>query len=1399
MLVQDGEDLMWLLPTNSSEPWQREEPSESPVKESPPVSIRCLFGPVSAAFAEQHLSRPRQAGTCLAFNTEGDTDLTIRPEDSWPDVCARFPAGWLPDVAVLDLAYNTVPECLWSAPLPLVGLARDWRLLWHYYSLRLADCDLVLADPAGATALAGASSVPVRPALLSAIDAAVEESTFTQARDIDVLLVGNLNPSIHPGRVALLDRLAELARRWRVVVQHAPGEAACRTLLGRARVVIHHGGDSDLDRLVLTAPLAGALLLQDPEGEQRVAELPGLPEAMCWIEHDLEQLVEHFLTHEDERLRLVEEGRQAARAFGPGQFWERLLARIEEDRPVLEQARTTRVGQREPEPQRRLLARCWQASAATRPEAPSLVRDLETAVRAKPVSTALHHALGLAVAWADRHPSAASACAAVAASHFRAAVERDPGHLVARLNLAEALASSGQAEAALAEVRQALGMPEQPGAEPPAWLREGFLRLDFGPLRVGWEHAAWTSGGDPAVEARSKRRLLRWRLHGLAAELSADLVPLYEAALAGPELPLSWGRLGIALASSGQPAVALPHLARTVQANPLDRDAARALGAAQAHLGHEDARQRLVEHRRLLHRVAPLLVPSEPWFAEPAPPADELTSILILCHNQVAYTRLCLESILRHTRSPYELVLVDNGSSDETPAYLEEIRRRLGSERIEIIRNESNLGFPAGCNQALARARGGYLVFLNNDTVVTPGWLDGLIAAMLAAWPDAGLVGPVTNGAPPPQGIEVDYREPEEAAAFAAQRRKTHAGRTLDSRRVTGFCLLTRREVLERTGHFDERFGLGFFDDDDLCVRARQAGFRLLIALDVYIHHFGSRTFRGLGVDTRALGRENFERFRSKWGPEYATGYQWMEPVPTEGQAETSAEATVEAPPPAVPATASASRADTIPAVPQATRRISLSMIVRNEEQNLPACLQSVMDLVDEAVIADTGSTDRTREIAARFGARVVEFPWCDSFAAARNESLRHATGRWVLWLDADDRLDEENRRRLRDVFANLSDSKDACAVKVRSAVDPLGRSHRLLDQVRIFPNLPSVRWDYRVHEQILASVHRAGGRVLWTDVVIDHTGYQHEEARKGKLARNLRLLEMDAAERPDDPYTLFNLGWTSLDLGRAEVAVTHLARSLELCSKGDFSITRKLYHLLSCAQLSLGRRPAALEWTAKGLARYADDLELLFQQATLLWDSGERDRACVTLARLLEVRPAPYFGSADAGLRGHVTRHLLGVWYRQMGRLSEAEVQLRAAVADRANFPPAWLELGELLLQQERWPEVDEVVRRLEKDAHEPIRAALLRGRALIARKEYGMARWFLEECIAREPRCVPLRVLLTHCLLREGRDLAAAEKALRDVLALEPGHQEATRNLELLLRQRGRTPGRAAALARA
>src|SRR5262249_28400595 len=161
---------------------------------------------------------------------------------------------------------------------------------------------------------------------------------------------------------------------------------------------------------------------------------------------------------------------------------------------------------------------------------------------------------------------------------------------------------------------------------------------------------------------------------------------------------------------------------------------------------------------------------------------------------------------------------------------------------------------------------------------------------------------------------------------------------------------------------------------------------------------------------------------------------------------------------------------------------------------------------------------DGTRQVALAQGARVFDFAWVDSFAAARNESLRHATGDWILWLDADEYLDAANRARLRALFDNLRDENIAYLMRQFSPLADGPHAAAQVDQVRLFRNNPHLRWEYRVHEQILPSVRRLGGEVRPTSIVIAHTGFADPTTQRSKAERNLRLLEQELTERPDDP-----------------------------------------------------------------------------------------------------------------------------------------------------------------------------------------------------------------------------------------------------------------------------------------
>jgi tetratricopeptide (TPR) repeat protein len=323
-------------------------------------------------------------------------------------------------------------------------------------------------------------------------------------------------------------------------------------------------------------------------------------------------------------------------------------------------------------------------------------------------------------------------------------------------------------------------------------------------------------------------------------------------------------------------------------------------------------------------------------------------------------------------------------------------------------------------------------------------------------------------------------------------------------------------------------------------------------------------------------------------------------------------------------------------------------MIVRNEEDNLPACLDSAKGLFDEIVIVDTGSTDRTAEIARSFGARVFDFAWIDDFAAARNVALASATGDYAFWLDADDRLEPAQHEKLRVLFDELRAADAAYVVRCICDPDLDGGGATVVDHIRLFPLRDNVRWTYRVHEQILPSLRRAGVEVRWTDCSVRHTGYNDPAVRRRKLERDQAILEREAAERPGD------LGQIALERGDTRSALEYLRRSLVASAPSD-SITRKLHALIATCHQRSGDLRAALAACDEGLAVFGDDAELLFRKGVLHRLRQEPSEAVACWRRVLTLRPAERFSSVDSGIYGHLTRRNLATLAEEEGDHTDA------------------------------------------------------------------------------------------------------------------------------------------------
>lgn len=554
-----------------------------------------LFGPASAAFAEQYLSRARQAGDCLTFGYAEGVDLVLTPAvTSWAELASRLPAGWQPELVILDLASTILPMGLWSAPVPLVGLARDWNLLWHLYRRLLPRCDLVLSDAAGVEALTREGISPALAVNLIEVERNILEMPPLEegSRDIDVLFIGNLHPAVARERLSWLGRLAQRGERWKITIGMEGSNDDYRALLRRARVVFNRSTRGESNGRIFEAAAVGTLLFQEAGNRELAPYFRDGRECVVYTDDNLEALLDHYLTHEEERRTLAEAARRRLQSFGFGDPWEDLVQQVEQHligSPGLSHRRSP------PTPVEDLLGRTWQfLDPAAANAGPALQADLEAALAAHPDSAPLNNALGLVLARdLGREGSLAAEQAERALVVLRRAAEANPFHPLAGLNLAEILMSLGRDQAAVEEARRALALLERAEDIPrPAWDDPHFPpRFDH--FRVEWERAAWAQAGSPAAEARAKRDLVRWRLHTLLAGLTDDLDHYYEAALARPDLPPTQAALGCALGRRGRGPDGIPHLRQAVQGNPFDLDAARALFQALGEARDEGGQARL--------------------------------------------------------------------------------------------------------------------------------------------------------------------------------------------------------------------------------------------------------------------------------------------------------------------------------------------------------------------------------------------------------------------------------------------------------------------------------------------------------------------------------------------------------------------------------------------------------------------------------------------------------------------------------------------------------------------------------------------------------------------------------------------------------------------------------------
>jgi len=456
-------------------------------------------------------------------------------------------------------------------------------------------------------------------------------------------------------------------------------------------------------------------------------------------------------------------------------------------------------------------------------------------------------------------------------------------------------------------------------------------------------------------------------------------------------------------------------------------------------------RRRWLASSRVAEGVAARII------AASAPP---IVSIIIPAHNGLRYTEQCVRSLFDSTvRATFEVIVVDNGSSDGTSRWLRQAAKRHPT--LHHIRNRNNLGFGRAVNQGARMAHGKYVLIANNDIIVTPGWLDRLVATA-ESQADIGVVSPVTNYVG--EGPQVDLRsaslQPPGAPGYAEALLREPRPPFQVPDRLVFFCVLVKRHVFEFLGGLSEAFGLGNFEDDDFCLRARLAGYSLFIDPSVFIFHYGSRTFAEQRINHKRLMAKNYHTF---FGRVAALSVQ----KPTSGV-----------------------RRDAQPIASVVVRTMNRPPLLRDA---LASLANQTFRSFEVIVVNDAGNdvAPIVAEFADQITIRYIQHPRQRGRSAALNSGAQAARGTWITYLDDDDIFYPTHLDVLANALQRTPDVRVAYSDANHSLSLALGEGERVVLRER----RQSFEFDptellVRNHIPILTLAHAVScfGQVGWFD-----------------------------------------------------------------------------------------------------------------------------------------------------------------------------------------------------------------------------------------------------------------------------------------------------------------------------
>jgi tetratricopeptide (TPR) repeat protein len=454
-------------------------------------------------------------------------------------------------------------------------------------------------------------------------------------------------------------------------------------------------------------------------------------------------------------------------------------------------------------------------------------------------------------------------------------------------------------------------------------------------------------------------------------------------------------------------------------------------------------------------------------------------------------------------------------------------------------------------------------------------------------------------------------------------------------------------------------------------------------------------------------------------------------------------------------------------AKPVKGKTLSLCMIVKDEEEMLARCLAAAKPAVDEIIVVDTGSTDRTVEIAESFGARVIHHEWNGSFSDARNVSLEAATGDWVIYFDADEVLVEEDAPRLRALTGRVW-REAFTLVETNYTGDIEDGTAMTHNALRMFRNRPEYRFKGRLHEQVAYALPGyLSERIEYTQLRMEHYGYLGVvRDSKDKSRRNLELLQQQVADGVESAFQSFNLGSEYLALGEIETAIGHFENSWRMLESDPgrtvYPYVPTLANRFVTALREADRLDAANRKADEALELFEGFTDLVFQKAWIARSRGDEASARVLFERCLEMGDAPTRYSSVVGCGSYLALIALA----QVSHGQEAEALLARCVDEHPGFLGAVHPYAAAMLANGR--DAADVVAAIEERVEKLAPSArFMLGIALFEAGAAGVAEEQFRDVLAHQPDSVPARVALGEALLSQGRySEAVAEAAL-----VEPG----------------------------